>query len=123
MLPQLQDVNTDLQVDSPVVMVNVDRDRATALGISIACAMPIGAVAAEAGAKSKGKQSSVRRGGYSYSQADSINTYGDSRGQYGSANSLRDPNIDRQTNFGPFDHGFFFDSGIGLHGGNAPFLR
>jgi HAE1 family hydrophobic/amphiphilic exporter-1 len=34
-LPQLQDVNTDLQVDSPVVMVNVDRDRATALGVSI----------------------------------------------------------------------------------------
>ncbi len=34
-LPQLQDVNTDLQLDSPVVMVNVDRDRATALGISI----------------------------------------------------------------------------------------
>ena len=34
-LPQLQDVNTDLQLDSPVVMVNVDRDRATALGVSI----------------------------------------------------------------------------------------
>ena len=34
-LPQLQDVNTDLQVDSPVVMVNVDRDRAAALGVSI----------------------------------------------------------------------------------------
>ena len=34
-LPQLQDVNTDLQLDSPVVMVNVDRDRAAALGVSI----------------------------------------------------------------------------------------
>jgi HAE1 family hydrophobic/amphiphilic exporter-1 len=34
-LPQLQDVNTDLQVDSPVVQVNVDRDRATALGVSV----------------------------------------------------------------------------------------
>ncbi len=34
-LPQLQDVNTDLQLDSPVVMVNVDRDRATALGVSV----------------------------------------------------------------------------------------
>ena len=31
-LPQLQDVNTDLQLDAPVVQVNVDRDRATALG-------------------------------------------------------------------------------------------
>ena len=32
---QLQDVNTDLQLDSPVVLVNVDRDRATALGVSV----------------------------------------------------------------------------------------
>jgi len=34
-LPQLQDVNTDLQLDSPVVQVNVNRDRATALGVSV----------------------------------------------------------------------------------------
>jgi hydrophobic/amphiphilic exporter-1 (mainly G- bacteria), HAE1 family len=33
-LPQLQDVNTDLQLDAPVVQVNVDRDRASALGVS-----------------------------------------------------------------------------------------
>ncbi len=34
-LPQLQDVNTDLQIDSPVVRVVVDRDRATSLGVSV----------------------------------------------------------------------------------------
>jgi len=34
-LPQLQDVNTDMQLDAPVVQVNVDRDRATALGVSV----------------------------------------------------------------------------------------
>ncbi|WP_160121833.1 efflux RND transporter permease subunit [Rhodovarius lipocyclicus] len=34
-VPQLQDVNTDLQLDSPVVVVNVNRDRATAAGVSI----------------------------------------------------------------------------------------
>lgn len=34
-LPQLQDVNTDLQLDGPVVQVNVDRDRATALGVTV----------------------------------------------------------------------------------------
>ena len=34
-LPQLQDVNTDLQIDAPVVQVNVDRDRATSLGVSV----------------------------------------------------------------------------------------
>ena len=34
-LPQLQDVNTDLQIDSPVVRVVVDRDRATSLGVTV----------------------------------------------------------------------------------------
>ncbi|TCZ57834.1 efflux RND transporter permease subunit [Roseicella aquatilis] len=34
-LSQLQDVNTDLQLDSPVVLVNVDRDRATTLGVTV----------------------------------------------------------------------------------------
>lgn len=34
-LPQLQDVNTDLQLDAPVVQVNVDRDRATTFGVTV----------------------------------------------------------------------------------------
>ncbi|MCV4939206.1 efflux RND transporter permease subunit, partial [Escherichia coli] len=34
-LPQLQDVNTDLQLNAPVVQVQVDRDRAAALGVSV----------------------------------------------------------------------------------------
>ncbi|MCB4820861.1 efflux RND transporter permease subunit [Roseicella aerolata] len=34
-LPQLQDVNTDMQLDAPVVQVQVNRDRATALGVSV----------------------------------------------------------------------------------------
>lgn len=82
-------------------------------------AQPFVAVAAEK------QKSAERRGGYSYSQADSINTYGDSRGKYGSASSLRDPQLDRQTNSGPFDHGFFYDSGVGIgqHGNDAPFLH
>lgn len=66
----------------------------------------------------------LRRGGYSYSYADSINTYGDSRSKYGGASAYRDPNtLDRQTPGGPFDHGFFFDSGMGSHGGNAPYMH
>ncbi len=65
----------------------------------------------------------ARRGGYSYSQQDTINTYGDSRGQYGSASSLRDPAFDRQTSAGPFDHGFFFDSGIEPRGGDSPYMN
>jgi hypothetical protein len=94
-----------------------------ALGLIAVVAMPFTAMAAENGAKVRGKASSERRGGYSYSKADSINTYGDNRGQYGSANSLRDPARDQQTNSGPFDHGFFFNSGMGLHGGDSPYLR
>lgn len=65
----------------------------------------------------------ARKGGYSYSNADSINTYGDSRSLFGSASSLRDPSLDRQTNSGPFDHGFFFDSGISPRGGNSPYMN
>ena len=34
-LPQLQDVNTDLTMDAPVVSVQVDRDRAAALGVTV----------------------------------------------------------------------------------------
>ncbi len=64
-----------------------------------------------------------RRGGYSYGYADSVNTYGDSRSNYGGASSYRDPMLDRQTNSGPFDHGFFFDSGTGPHGGDSPYMN
>jgi hypothetical protein len=52
-----------------------------------------------------------RRGGYSYSKSDVINTYSDNRTR-GANNSYRDSYVDRQTTAGPFDHGFFFDSGI-----------
>jgi len=64
-----------------------------------------------------------RVGGYSYDASDVTNTYGQTRSIYGSTNVFRDPMLDRQTRSGPFDHDFFFDSGIGLRGGNAPTLR
>lgn len=63
----------------------------------------------------------ARRGGYSYSAGDVINTYGDSRSIYGGASVYRDRFLDRQTTAGPFDHGFFFDSGIGPRGGDSPY--
>ena len=65
----------------------------------------------------------ARRGGYSYFPEDTINTYGDSRTKYGGANTYRDPMLDRQTISGPFDHGFFFDSGIGSRGGDSPYMN
>ncbi|MEZ5817090.1 MAG: hypothetical protein R3D44_08420 [Hyphomicrobiaceae bacterium] len=65
----------------------------------------------------------ARQGGYSYSYADTINTYGDSRSVYGATQNFRDPMLDRQTNAGPFDHGFFFESGVAPRGGNSPYMN
>jgi len=65
----------------------------------------------------------ARRGGYSYSVPDVINTYGNARTRYGSVNAYRDPFSDRQTTSGPFDHGFFFDSGIAPRGGDSPYMN
>jgi hypothetical protein len=64
-----------------------------------------------------------RIGFYSYTYRDVINTYGMSRARYGIINSYRDPFVDMQTPNGPFDHGFFFDSGMLPRGGNAPYLH
>ncbi|MDX2204198.1 MAG: hypothetical protein NW223_15715 [Hyphomicrobiaceae bacterium] len=64
-----------------------------------------------------------RIGGYSYTYSDVTNTYGLSRSLYGSMNSWRDPSLDRQTRSGPFDHDFFFDSGVGPRGGESPYLH
>ncbi|HUS95965.1 MAG TPA: hypothetical protein VMX97_04410, partial [Hyphomicrobiaceae bacterium] len=63
----------------------------------------------------------ARRGGYSYLPEHTINTYSDSRSLYGSTNVYRDFSLGRQTPSGPFDHGFFFDSGMGRNGGDSPY--
>lgn len=90
----------------------------TIIGLTVAVAAP----AVAAGKKPKGGERS--HGGYSYSYADSVNTYGDSRSKYGAASVFRDPNLDKQTQAGPFDHGFFFDSGVsGPHGGDSPYMN
>ena len=34
-----------------------------------------------------------------------------------------DPHLNKQTPGGPFDSGFFFDSGIGRNGGNSPYMN
>jgi hypothetical protein len=86
-------------------------------------------VAAPADAKPKGYQNTAQedgytirrhRGGYSYGYGDSINT--DVRGKAGNS-GFRDPNLYRQTPGGPFDSGFFFDSGMGLNGGQSPYMH
>ncbi|MFO7297775.1 MAG: hypothetical protein DIU57_005020 [Pseudomonadota bacterium] len=110
------------------------------LGLLLCLAVPF-ATAGEAAAHKKGAYSKrahvhyyravkpkvygwVRHGGgYSYTVEDVINTYGDSRTRYGSTNFYRNWMVDRQTRFGPFDHGFFFDSGIEPRGGDSPYLN
>lgn len=55
-----------------------------------------------------------RIGGYSYGSQDVVNTY----------RTSPPPWMDvRQTPGGPFDSGFFFDSGVSPRGGNAPYLH
>ena len=55
-----------------------------------------------------------RVGGYSYARPDVTGTYGSSPPPY----------LDvRQSEAGPFDSGFFFDSGMGPRGGNSPYMR
>jgi hypothetical protein len=34
-----------------------------------------------------------------------------------------DPELDKQTPAGPFDSGFFFNSGIGQNGGESPYMN
>ena len=58
------------------------------------------------------------RGGYSYDYADSVNTYGGIRRR-----QIGPPSFREQTISGPFDNSFFFDSAIGMNGGNAPYMH
>jgi hypothetical protein len=55
-----------------------------------------------------------RIGGYSYRAPDVISTYGRSPPPYADV---------RQSPGGPFDSGFFFDSGIGPQGGNSLYFH
>lgn len=107
--------------------------RAIGFAVAGAIALTLASVApsaaddrAKASASRKGPQVkgyAARRGGYSYSYEDTINTYGDSRSLYGATQSFRDPMLDRQTTAGPFDHGFFFESGVAPRGGNSPYMN
>lgn len=64
-----------------------------------------------------------RRGGYSYTYEDAINTYGDTNSVYGGTEGFSDPYVDRQTKAGPFDHGYFFNNPTGPQGGTSPYMH
>lgn len=84
-------------------------------------AMPAHADAQTKAPAAAGKNA-AGKGGYSYSYEDTINSYGGSRTRYNNSVYV-EPRLDRQTDAGPFDHGYFFDSATGLHGGDSPYLR
>lgn len=65
----------------------------------------------------------ARGGYYSYIDPDVINTYGGTGTLYRSTSSFRDPLAERQSQGGPFDSGFFFDSGIGPRWNDSPYPR
>ncbi len=65
----------------------------------------------------------LRGGYYSYIDPDVINTYGGTGTLYRSTSSFRDPLAERQSQGGPFDSGFFFDSGIGPRFNDSPYPR
>ena len=87
-------------------------------------------LAAPVSAQQKGYQNTAqgdgytirrKRGGYSYGYGDSINT--DARGKAGGS-GYRDPRLYRQSPGGPFDSGFFFDSGVGSpYVGQSPYMH
>lgn len=63
-----------------------------------------------------------KKGGYSYDKSESVNTYGAPTRKKHSPPGP--PDFRDQTPSGPFDNGFFFDSGVGsLYGGNSPYMH
>lgn len=59
----------------------------------------------------------IRRGGYSYGRADTINTNGNHWSPY------RAHILNPQSPAGPFNSGFFFNSAMGYRGGQAPYMQ
>jgi hypothetical protein len=82
---------------------------------------------AKASAKSK-RAVRVRgyyyRGGYySYTDEDVINSWAWTRSLFIGKSYFRTPFTDRQSPAGPFDSGFFFDSGLGPQFNDSPYPR
>jgi hypothetical protein len=109
----------ELEAEGPYMLKTL----ISAIVISSLAALAAAPAFADGKKTTRGKSNAEGKGGYSYKYSDSINTYGDGRSTFGGASSLRDPMLDRQTKNGPFDHGFFFDSGMGPRGGDSPYMN
>jgi hypothetical protein len=76
-----------------------------------------GAWAAEKGKAKTRRQARVRRAPPSGSTPEEIARY------FALHGGNIDPVINKQTQAGPFDSGFFFDSGIAPNGGDSPYMN
>jgi hypothetical protein len=66
----------------------------------------------------------LQRGGYySYVDQDAINTTAWASSLFTSKSPFRNPLTERQSPGGPFDSGFFFDSGVGPPWNDSPYPR
>jgi hypothetical protein len=66
----------------------------------------------------------LQRGGYySYVDEDAANSYAWTRSLFISSSVFRTPLSQQQSPGGPFDSGFFFDSGIGPRFNDSPYPR
>ncbi len=85
----------------------------------VAVALP--ALADNGDSSSDGYSVRRKKGGYSYDKSDSVNTYGSPTRKKRPPGA---PDFRDQTPSGPFDNGFFFDSGVGsIYGGNSPYMH
>jgi hypothetical protein len=64
-----------------------------------------------------------RGGYYSYTDADVADSRAWARSLFISRSAFRTPLSERQSPAGPFDSGFFFDSGIGPRFNDSPYPR
>jgi hypothetical protein len=101
-------------------------------GVPVPGASDLGASRAYAdGVKKKSKSKrAVRvkgyyyRGGYySYTDSDAIDTRAWARSLFISKSPQRNPLTERQSDAGPFDSGYFFDSGMGPRFNDSPYPR
>jgi hypothetical protein len=64
-----------------------------------------------------------RGGYYSYTDPDAIDTRAWARSLFISKSPFRSPLTERQTDAGPFDSGYFFESGLGPQFNSSPYPR
>lgn len=63
------------------------------------------------------------RGGQVYGKAKPKPTQEEIARYFALYGGFIDPDLNKQTPAGPFDSGFFFNSGVGRNGGDSPYMH